>query len=75
MIFGRPPKSPLADAIQMIDDAMEITYMYLRDTRHLSSQEELALMDRLADSLFAYHATAQYISRKMRGRAQGDGKF
>ena len=56
----------------MIDDAMEIAYMYLRDTRHLSSQEELQLMDSLADSLFAYHATAQYISRKLRGRAQGD---
>jgi hypothetical protein len=44
----------------------------LRDARHLSNQEELALMDRLAESLFAYHATAQYFSRKMRERTHED---
>ena len=56
----------------MIDDAMEIAYLYLRDARHVSAEEDLGLMDRLAESLFAYHATAQYISRKMRGRIHGD---
>ena len=72
MLFGREPKPPLADVIEMIDDAMEIAYLYLRDARHVSAEEDLGLMDRLAESLFAYHATAQYISRKMRGRIHGD---
>jgi hypothetical protein len=71
-LFKRKPKPPLADAIRMVGDAVEVAYKYLRDRQHTPSEEELHLLDRLAEALWANHATAQYIARNMRQRAAGE---
>lgn len=71
-LFKRKPKPPLADAIHMVGDAVEVAYKYLRDRKHMPSEEELHLLDRLAEALWANHATAQYIARNMRQRAHGE---
>ncbi len=56
----------------MVGDAVEVAYKYLRDRQHTPSEEELHLLDRLAEALWANHATAQYIARNMRQRAAGE---
>lgn len=71
-LFKRKPKPPLADAIRMVGDAVEIAYKYLRDRKHMPSEEELRLLDGLVEALWANHATAQYIARNMRQRANGE---
>lgn len=54
----------------MTDDAVEIAYQYLRDRRYQPSEEELALLDKLVESLWQNHATAHYIARSLRARSR-----
>ncbi len=54
----------------MTDDAVEIAYHYLRDRRYQPSEEELALLDKLVESLWQSHATAHYIARSLRARSR-----
>lgn len=61
---------PLATAIRMTDDAVEIAYQYLRDRRYQPSEEELVLIDKLVESLWQNHATAHYIARSLRARSR-----
>jgi hypothetical protein len=56
----------------MVGDAVEIAYKYLRDRKHTPTQEELALLDQLAETLWANRATAEYIVRCMHQRARGE---
>ena len=72
MCFNRKPKSPLKEAIRMVHDAVEIAYTYLRDRKHMPNAEELILLDRLAETLWSNHATAQHIARKLRQRSRGE---
>lgn len=78
-LFRRKPKPPLAEAIQMVGDAVEVAYKYLRDRKHMPSEEELRQLDQLAKALWENHGTAQYISRNMhqrfRGEPEGAKKF
>ena len=71
-LFKRKPKPPLEGAIQMISDATEVAYKYLRDRSHMPTEEELRLLNQLAKTLWANHATAQYISRNMHQRSRGE---
>lgn len=52
-------------------DAVEIAYQYLRDRKHRPTEDELRLLDELAEVLWQNHATAQYIARNMHQRAKG----
>lgn len=70
--FKRKPKPPLLDAIRMVSDATEIAYKYLRDRKHMPSEEELRLLNQLAETLWQNHATAQYIARNMGQRSRGE---
>ncbi len=72
MLFRRKPKPPLADAIRMVGDATEMAYKYLRDRKHMPSEEELRLFNQLAEILWENHVTAQYISRNMHQRSRGE---
>lgn len=56
----------------MTDNAVEIAYQYLRDRRYRPSEEELAQFDRLVETLWQSHATAQYIARSLRSRINLD---
>lgn len=56
----------------MVGDAVEMAYKYLRDRKHMPTEEELSLLDRLVAALWSNHATAQYIARNMRQRANGE---
>lgn len=71
MLFKRKSKPPLADAIRMVGNATEVAYQYLRDRSHMPTEEELRLLNQLAEVLWANHATAQYIARNMHQRSQG----
>ena len=79
MLFRRKPKPPLAEAILMVGDATEIAYKYLRDRKHIPTEEELRLLNQLAEAMWANHATVQYIARNMgqrfRGEPEGAKKF
>jgi hypothetical protein len=56
----------------MMNRAIEVAYRYVRDHNHVATKEELELLDKLAQTCFANYTTAQYISRKVRGRSRGD---
>lgn len=71
-LFKRKPKPPLEDAICMVGDAVEVAYKYLRDHKHMPTEEELRLLDGLVAALWSNHSTAQYIVRNMRQRANGE---
>ena len=71
-LFKRKSKPPLEGAIRMVSDAVEVAYKYKRDRRHMPTEEELRLFDQLAKALWSNHATAQYIARNMRQRANGE---
>jgi hypothetical protein len=72
MFFKRKPKPPLKVAIQMVDDAVDIAYKYLRDKNHMPTNDELQLLDALAKNLWSQYATAQYIARNMGQRSRGE---
>ena len=74
MPFGRPPKPPLALAIRFIDDAMELAYMYLRDVKHMETEEEFEQLDILVALLSVNSEIAKFISRKMRRRLRKERK-
>ena len=78
-LFKRKPKPPLEEAVQMVGNAVEVAYQYLRDRKHMPSEEELRLLNKLAEVLWTNHATAQYIARNMRqhfnGEPEGAKKF
>jgi hypothetical protein len=72
MLFRRKPKPPLAEAIRMVSEATEAAYKYLRDRGHMPTEDELRLLNQLAETLWTNHATAQYISRNMHQRSRGE---
>ena len=78
-LFQRKPKPPLAEAICAVSNAVEASYQYLRDKKHMPTEEELQLFDQLAETLWQNHSTAQYIARNMhqrfRGEPEGAKKF
>ena len=78
-LFKPKTKPPLEGAIRMVGDAVEVAYKYLRDRKHMPTEEELKLLDRLVEALWQNHATAQYIARNMhqrfRGEPEGAKKF
>lgn len=53
----------------MVGDATEMACKYLRDRKHMPTEEELLLLNQLAETLCQNHATAQYIVRNMHGRS------
>ena len=71
-IFKRKPKPPLENAIRMVNDATEVAYKYLRDRNYKPNEEELRLLNQLTEALWANHSTAQYISRNMHQRFNGE---
>jgi hypothetical protein len=71
MLFRQARKLTLADAISMMNRAIEVAYRYVRDHNHVATKEELELLDEFAQTCFANYTTAQYISRKMRERSRG----
>lgn len=73
-LFKRKPKPPLADAIRMVGDAVEVAYAYVRDRHFLPTEEELRLLDAFAEALWQNHATVQYIARTMHQRAKGEAR-
>ena len=72
MLFRRKPKPPLEEAIRTVGDAVEVAYKYLRDRKHMPSEEELRQFDQLAKALWENHCSAQYISRNMHQRSRGE---
>lgn len=78
-LFKPKPKPPLEGAIRMVGDAVEVAYKYLRDHKHMPTEEELKLLDGLVAVLWSTHATAQYVARNMhqrfRGEPEGAKKF
>jgi hypothetical protein len=72
MLFRQRRRLTLADAISMMNRAIEVAYRHLRDDNHFATREELELLDKLAKTCFANYTTAQYISRKVRERSRGD---
>ena len=78
-LFKPKQKPPLEGAIRMVGDTVEVAYKYLRDRKHMPTEEELKLLDQLVEALWQNHATAQYIARNMhqrfRGEPEGAKKF
>ncbi len=72
MLFKRKPKPPIGRVVEMVGDAVEIAYGYLRDRKHIPTEAELQQLDQLAQILWESHCTAQYIARCMRQRSRGE---
>ena len=72
MFFKKKPKPPLEEAISLVHQAVEIAWCYKRDKRYNPSEADLASFDRLAQTLWESHTTAQYIARCMGQRAAGE---
>ena len=72
MLFRQRRRLTLADAISMMNRAIEVAYRHLRDGRHAATTEELEQLDKFAKTCFANYVTAQYICRKLRERSQGE---
>jgi hypothetical protein len=61
-------------AIGMINDAMEIAYLYLGGNKKLTTEEELALLDILTALLAVNAEVAKHIYRRMRKQLDGERK-
>jgi hypothetical protein len=72
MFFKPKLKTPLEDAITMVNDAVVIAYEYQHDRQYMPSEKELRLFDALAEALFRNYSTVQRIARTMHQRARGE---
>jgi hypothetical protein len=72
MLFRQRRRLTLGDAISMMNRAIEVAYRFLRERGHAATTEDLELLDKLAATCFANYTTAQYISRKVHERSQGE---
>ncbi len=72
MFFKKRPKPPLARAISLVHEAVEIAYQYKRDKRYQPTDDDLRMFEGLYEALSHNMATAGYISRCMDQRARGE---
>jgi hypothetical protein len=71
MTFGVKSKPPLALAIGMVSDAMEVAYAYIRDGKRMTTKEEFEQLDVLAALLLVNAEITKYLFRGMRKRVKG----
>lgn len=72
MLFRRKPRPPIGKAAQMVGEAVEVAFRHKRDKAYMPTEEELRQFDRLAQYLWESHCTAQYISRCLHQRVNGE---
>lgn len=72
MILRKKPKPPIRNAMRLIDQALEIAYVYKRDRKRLPSDDELKDLDILLESFWQSHCTLDYIIRCLRQRKAGE---
>ena len=71
MLFKKKQKQPLEQAIALIHEAIEIAYTYKRDKHYEPNESDIVLFEQLRETLWANHATAEYIARCMNQRMNG----
>ena len=71
-LLKRKPPPPLKEAIGLIHEAVEIAYKYQRNKQYMPTEEEIALFEQLRETLWANHATVEYIARCMNQRMNGE---
>lgn len=71
-IFNSKPKHTLQEAVDLVNQAVEIAYTYKKNKRYKPTRDDLKLFERLSETLWSNHATAQYIARCMEQRYNGE---
>lgn len=71
-LFKRKPKPPLAEAFRLANQATEVAWLYLRDKQFVPSEEELRLLQKLAETLWGNQQAVLYIIRCLRERLPED---
>jgi hypothetical protein len=71
-LFKRRPPPPLKRAIHLIHEAIEIAYQYKRNAHYMPTECDVELLEQLRETLWANHATAEYISRCVQQRMNGE---
>jgi hypothetical protein len=72
MFFKRKPKPPLMTAIDVVNEAIQIAYIYQHDRKYMPSKEDLQLFKRFAETLFRNYSTMERICRNLHQRSRGE---
>jgi len=71
-LFKRKPPPPLNEAINLIHEAIEIAYKHQRDKHYMPTEEDIELFKRIEEVLWQSKCTAEYITRCMQQRMNGE---
>lgn len=69
LFFTKKPMPPLEGAIHLVEQAVEIAYVYLRRRDYTPSDDELRCFEQLVQTLWQNYTTLHYIAQHMRERA------
>ena len=61
-------KPPLGDAITLIEHAIDMAHLYIRDIHYIPSKREVRQAENLAEALLLYNGIAMKIASTMRTR-------